>query len=85
MIPCPRKTIRLTNRYTISFDYKPVGTINAWTNIFRITESNENCCKPNDRKPALFIHANTFKFHFTISTEAGGNIALNPAFNFEAG
>lgn len=53
-----------------------------WSTVFRFTESVNNLNKKNDRKPALFIHAKTFKLHFTVSSKKSANSQVNPAFNF---
>lgn len=82
-LPCGKQEIAIGKQYTIVFDYLPRYTVETWSNLFRFTETDQNCCGPNDRNPALFVFNNTFRLHFTVATEENYNSSLRPEFDFE--
>lgn len=64
---------------SISFLINIVSGLDKWRTIFHFTNTENNCCNPNDRVPAMFVYPdNTTKFHIRYSTDSNGNDGIDP-------
>ena len=64
---------------SISFLINIVSGLDKWRCIFHFSNTGNNCCKPNDRVPAMFVYPdNTTKFHIRYSTNSDGNDGIDP-------
>jgi hypothetical protein len=51
---------------------------NQWRNVFRFTETSNNCCNAGDRMPAMWIHPdNTNNFHIRFTTTSNANDGMD--------
>ena len=69
--------IRSTQNMVISFSLIIENKNGSWRNIFRVTNTNNNCCNNGDRIPALWIFPNQTRFHLRFSSSAGGNDGID--------
>ena len=66
-----------TKQYSISFLYNLNATKPSWTNIFHITNTDNNCCDRGDRIPALWVKPNETTFHIRMSTNDSDNDGID--------
>ena len=65
--------IRSIQNMVISFSLLITNRDSNWRNIFRITNTNNNCCNAGDRIPALFIWPGQTKLYLRFATTGGGD------------
>jgi hypothetical protein len=64
---------------SISFLINIVSGLDKWRTIFHFNNTENNCCNPYDRIPAMFVYPdNTTKFHIRYSTDSNGNDGFDP-------
>ena len=69
--------IRSTHNMIISFSLIIETSNKSWRNIFRVTNSNNNCCNRGDRIPALWIFPNQTRLHLRFDTPNNGNDGID--------
>jgi hypothetical protein len=66
------------SQLTIAFLFTNYRGQGYWRNIFRLTNTNNNCCNSGDRMPAVFVHPdNTNNFHIRFTTSSNANDGLD--------
>ena len=67
------RNITFSNQFLIEFDIKVKGTVSIWSNIFRITASNNNNSGRLDRIVAMWLYGNSTKVHLRTSNSRSKN------------
>ena len=58
--------------FSITMDVKIDSWGSGWTSLFRVTNTDGNCCKNGQRYPAVFMNDNKY-LHVTTSLNNNGN------------
>ena len=66
-----------TKNFVISFELKLDKEISGWTNVLRVFNEEQNCCKVGSRVPAVFVHGGTTKLHICHAINGNGNTCFN--------
>uniref|UniRef100_A0A7S3YHN4 DUF5648 domain-containing protein n=1 Tax=Lotharella globosa TaxID=91324 RepID=A0A7S3YHN4_9EUKA len=71
-------TVTSYKGYTITFDFKPTGTVIGWSNILHFTRTGNNCCSNGDRIPGIWLYSGSTRMHIRTGTSVDGNDGCNP-------
>lgn len=58
---------------SVSFIIRINQKYDKFRSIFRITNTENDCCNPGDRVPGLWIHPNSLLLYLTVDTQARSN------------
>ena len=71
------------SKLSILFLFTNLKGTDYWRNIFRFTNTSNDCCNKGDRIPALWVRPdNNNNFHVRFSTDANGNDGIDTGILF---
>ena len=74
------------SKLSILFLFTNLKGTDYWRNIFRFTNTSNDCCNKGDRIPALWVRPdNNNNFHVRFSTDANGNDGIDTGILFPMG